>query len=102
MLLETSTRARLDEQTRTGRTHARPDGTGVHDYQGEVLEAPRSRREPVRDARLLLRRAAAPAPERQAWHRRRGDREEAAGAPVHVDAAAGGKARRPTPPLRGG
>ncbi len=70
-----------------GRTH--------HDRQGEVLEAARSRRESRRDARLLLRGAAPPAPERQAWHRRRGDREEAARDAVQHDAAAGRQARRP-------
>ena len=53
------------------------------------------RREPGRDARLLLRGAAAPAPERQARDRRRRDREEAARDPVQLDAAAGRQARRP-------
>src|SRR6266702_3628484 len=98
MLRWSSMPARLTVPTRTRRrTHAGPDGTGVHDHQGEVLEAPRPRREPVRDPRLLVRGAAPPAPEREARDRGRRDREEAARAAVHLDAAAGRQARRPGP-----
>src|SRR5947199_9956470 len=77
-----------------GRTDAGLDGTSDDDPEGEDLEPAQPGREPRRDARLLLRGAAAPAPERQARHRRRRDREEAPRAAVHVDAAAGREARR--------
>ena len=79
----------------TGGRHARPVGAHDDDHQGEVLEASQQGREPRRDARLQLRGAAAPAPEREARDRRRHDREEAPRDPVHLDAAAGREARRP-------
>ena len=63
--------------------------------EGEVFEAAEQGREPERDARLLVRGAAAPAPERQARDRRRRDIEEAPRNAVHLDAAAGRQARRP-------
>src|SRR5471030_395655 len=84
-----------DELATTGEfADARPDGTRYNDRQGEVLQGARPRREPERDARLLVRGAAPSAPEREARHRRRGHRQEAARAAVHVDAAAGREARR--------
>src|SRR5690242_15567558 len=96
MLLESSTGGRLATATKaTGRTHAGLDGTGDDDPEGEDLEPLEQGRESRRDARLLLRGAAAPAPERQAWHRRRHHGQEAARAAVHLDAAAGREARRP-------
>ena len=64
-------------------------GRTIADHQVEVLAAARPGREPGRDARLLLRGAAAAAPERQARHRRRRDRQETARDPVHLDGAAG-------------
>src|SRR5689334_1886380 len=95
MLLESSTGGRLATvNTAIGRTHAGLDGTGDDDPEGEDLQPAEPGRESRRDARLLVRGAAAPAPERQARDRGRGDRQEAARAAVHVDAAAGGEARR--------
>src|SRR3954468_7434249 len=95
MLRESSTGGRLAiANDLIGRTHAGLDGTSDDDPEGEDLEPVEPGRESRRDARLLLRGAAAPAPERQARHRRRRDRQEAARAAVHLDAAAGREARR--------
>src|SRR5439155_13052042 len=96
MLLERSTGGRLAIANEAiGRTDAGLDGTSDDDPEGEDFGPAEPGREPRRNARLLVRGAAAPAPERQARHRRRRDGEEAARAAVHVDAAAGREARRP-------
>src|SRR5947208_619185 len=59
------------------RTDGRPDVPRVARRQVEDFEDARPRREPNRDARLLVREAAGVAPERQARRRRRRDRQEA-------------------------
>src|SRR5581483_1628450 len=101
MLRERSTGGRLASGNEaTGGDHAGLVGTSDDDSEGEDLDPAEPGRESRRDARLLLRGAAAPAPECQARHRRRRDGEEAARAPVHLDAAAGREARR-TGPRRG-
>src|SRR5262245_2949682 len=77
--------------------NGRPDVTSVARREVEVLEASRPRRESRGDSRLLVREAARAAPERQARHRRRGDGEEAAGAPGAAATAEPGEARLPGP-----
>src|SRR5689334_21076222 len=96
MLLERSTGGRLAiANEEIGRTYAGLDGTSDDDPEGEDLRPAGPGREPRRDARLLVRGAAAPAPERQARDRGCRHGEEAARDPVHLDAAAGREARRP-------
>src|SRR6266568_4443536 len=91
MLRSTSTVARLACRPATRRTNGRPDVTNHDDHQGEVLGPAEPRREPQRDARLLLREAAGVAAERQARDRRRRHGQEAARA---ADAAAPAERRQ--------
>src|SRR5919197_2559572 len=76
MLRSVSTAGRLPTK-RPRRIDGRPDVPRVTRRQVEALEAARPRREPDRDARLLVREAARAAPERQARRGRRRPGEEA-------------------------
>src|SRR5689334_6911970 len=90
MLRSTSTAVRYPDTS----DEEELDGPAVpnrRDHQGEVECAAEPRREPERDARLLIRAPTRVAAERQARHRRRGHGEEAAADP---DPAARAK-RRP-------
>src|SRR5438874_10224057 len=103
MFRSISTGGTLDVNT-IRRTDGRLDVTGVDGDQGEVLEAARPRREPHRDARLLVRADAPAAPECQARRRGRRHSQEAARTPDNAaraerrqarDAGAPGAHRRP-------
>src|SRR5437870_11978786 len=78
MLLPISTSGTLTVEPTTRRTDGRPDATREPDREGENLEAAQPGGESDRNARLLLRAAAAAPAERQARGRRRRHLEEAA------------------------
>src|SRR3954452_15071963 len=78
MLLRMFIAGRLTRAPAHRRIDARPDVTRRDCDQGEVLEAARPRREPERDAGLLVRAPAAVAPEREARRRRRRHLQETA------------------------
>src|SRR5919204_5180600 len=78
MLRAISTSGTLTVEHTKRRTDGRPDATRVADREGEDLQDAEQGGEPDRDARLLVRAAAAAPAERQARNRRRRHLEEAA------------------------
>src|SRR4051794_6756099 len=78
MLLAISTSGTLTAEPETRRTDGRPDAASEPDREVEDVQDAEQGGEPDRDARLLLRAAAAASAERQARDRRRRHVEETA------------------------